>query len=822
MKSSYQSTNKKSQNKYANVSTSDSIKNSNDEFVMEKLDDLNKKMLKYEKKSNNLSQLKNSSKKSQNFLKCLKWNYNNEDNWTIIENNIELIVKKFNKEDINNLIESIKSKNLEDIFNQSYSPFENPNTIGPLNSLEYLIEATYYFYPTEEEIMRSDKFILTPYIHKFRSIKGDGNCFFRGIIFYFLEYVILSKNIMLMKEILYLFNDKISLENKKIQKNEYIRENITNINIEQVSIILFIIIKYLDERINDELSAYTILLKAFLYYKEFDYGMIFFTRYLLYEYISENETKIYSKENNVELGTLLPDKYIREKNGKNEYLFQDFYKELLTMGEFIEKIGVYIAPYVLNCELNILFYNYGNEENSIKELNYKCGKYTEFEINLILRKNHYDIYYKEYFYQKFYREMDILIDNNENLIFFNSLKQTQNEFEKSKSNNNSIKNSDNENHPKNSKITLKKLNSNIISNNKNTIINSSLPISNLNNSNIKEIFSKNNINASKKKFDRKKRGATMKGTNPLTFNQFQNKPINSSNNIDNENMPKCIQCKKQYNHQENVFSLCKNCLFIELKNRILQAYLSYLERGYTKNCEKRLNNFISNIKCSISLQKNIYLNIAIKNSGYTFKYIFDEIRETMCLVCGGNIENKNYFFDLPCKCKICKKDCFDKYVKCIEDMNKMVLIDDGKEEEQEEEELVIIPFTECPCGFNYNLKAFMDIIKKLDKMNEKSYKKIFEQQIKNNWKWICMICRQNFKKKNQYFRLYLSDDNINKDLLKKFELKHLICKKCCEDNNIIKENEIKYYCRFCNSEHLIDYIKKVNSDNKTESDCIIT
>ena len=116
----------------------------------------------------------------------------------------------------------------------------------------------------------------------------------------------------------------------------------------------------------------------------------------------------------------------------------------------------------------------------------------------------------------------------------------------------------------------------------------------------------------------------------------------------------------------------------------------------------------------------------------------------------------------------------------------------------------------------------MDIIKKLDKMNEKSYKKIFELQIKNNWKWICMICRQNFKKKNQYFRLYLSDDNINKDLLKKFELKHLICKKCCEDNNIIKENEIKYYCRFCNSEHLIDYIKKVNSDNKTESDCIIT
>ena len=163
--------------------------------------------------------------------------------------------------------------------------------------------------------------------------------------------------------------------------------------------ILYIIVNNLDNEIDYNFTPYTILLKVFLFSQEFDYGIIFFTRYLIYDFISENENKIISS-NNIEekLGNLLPDKFIEKSNEKVEYLFENFYKELLTMGEYIEKIVVYVAPYVFNFDLNILYYNYLNSDNSIKELTYKCGKYTDLEINLLFRYNHYDIIYKKFFY----------------------------------------------------------------------------------------------------------------------------------------------------------------------------------------------------------------------------------------------------------------------------------------------------------------------------------------------------------------------------------------------------------------------------------------
>ena len=116
------------------------------------------------------------------------------------------------------------------------------------------------------------------------------------------------------------------------------------------------------------------------------------------------------------------------------------------------------------------------------------------------------------------------------------------------------------------------------------------------------------------------------------------------------------------------------------------------------------------------------------------------------------------------------------------------------------------------------------MINELDKIKEdKRYKKIYEKQIKNNWKWLCIICRESFSKRKSYYRLFLSDKKIDKDLLEKIELKHLICKACSLNYNIGNpEKEItKIFCKFCNSEHLIDYVKKVDKENKTISECII-
>lgn len=85
-------------------------------------------------------------------------------------------------------------------------------------------------------------------------------------------------------------------------------------NLSIVTQILYIIINYME--MDNTSETYIILLKVFLYCEGFDFGIIYFTRYLLYEYISSNENKIYSKENQIELGCFLPEEFTKDKGEK--------------------------------------------------------------------------------------------------------------------------------------------------------------------------------------------------------------------------------------------------------------------------------------------------------------------------------------------------------------------------------------------------------------------------------------------------------------------------------------------------------------------------
>ena len=120
------------------------------------------------KESINIFQTKNSHKLGNEFLKCRKWKYIDEENWNEIEDKLELIGAKLDQKELNKIINDIKLNNLNAIFDENHLPAQYPYTIGPLNSLNYLIENTYYFNQTEEEIMLNDRKILEPYINKFR------------------------------------------------------------------------------------------------------------------------------------------------------------------------------------------------------------------------------------------------------------------------------------------------------------------------------------------------------------------------------------------------------------------------------------------------------------------------------------------------------------------------------------------------------------------------------------------------------------------------------------------------------------------------------
>ena len=352
----------------------------------------------------------------EDFLSSRKWDYTDNNKIKIIDDKIKLIYENMDKRTLEILNRKIDKCDLNYLYN-NFNPREVINRIGTLSSLDFLIETTYY--PPENFIkqMFSDKKNLEKYVYKFRNILGDGDCFYRGLIFSYLENIVLINNINLMKELLVLFYDKINTKNPLVKQKDYLRE-IKKMNISIVYQILYILLNCMKK--NGVQNTYFILLKVFLYCKEFDYGIIYFTRYLLYEYISTNENKIYSKENPIKIGCFLPENFVEDRGDKDEYFFENYYSlQLMKPKTFAEKIVIYIAPFVFNCDLNILIYDYGSD-SLIQEKKFKSDKKSEFQINLLFRKAHYDLYYTKEFYLKHSDFLDLIQNIQENITYLNS------------------------------------------------------------------------------------------------------------------------------------------------------------------------------------------------------------------------------------------------------------------------------------------------------------------------------------------------------------------------------------------------------------------
>lgn len=664
----------------------------------------------------------------KNFLSNRKWECDSNE----LDNKINVILEEMNMSQLKELQKQIRACNLDVVYNNNH-PEQSDDNLGTLSSLDFLIETTYYSQPSSVDMMFSDKEKLEKYLYKYRPVLGDGDCFYRGIIFSFLENIILTNNLMLMKEILILFNEKINKNNPLVKTKEYL----SPLKILKTSIVnqaLYTLVKEMEKNDNDTISLYEILLKLFIYCKDFDYGIIYFTRYLLYEYISLNEDKIFSKDTQIELGCFLPEEFVKDKGDKNEYFFEKFYTfQLMKPKTFAEKIVIYIIPFVFNVNLNILIYDYG--ANSFIEEKKFESENSKYEINLLFRKNHYDIYYKKDFYSKYNRILDRLLNIFENICFLNS------------------------------KIPKELLNQ---KNNQNKDNNQSEVDEHL----------------------------------EILFDKEQN---------NHNNISSCLDCKKNYEHKENVFGLCNDCLLNTLKTQILTNYIEYIKKGinYMGN-EERLHSFFRSVKCSISNYKDIPLQTAIFNSGYKFEDLFLEIRKINCLYCGNSLINDNFYVELPCNCRICKKECFEEYINYTK--KKLEIRENQKGDKY------FLPLN-CYCGYNYNLNSLIYMINEMKKKELKDEIKMYQQFLKQYCKWKCMICQKNFNIHYNYFRLFFTDDKIDKQSLNMMGNKHLICQFCARQYSIDIGKDI--FCFFCKSKHIIENIKEVNYNNEVESDCII-
>ena len=267
--------------------------------------------------------------------------------------------------------------------------------------VEVMVEQTYCYDKFLKNQMIEEACYLKRIMNCWRRVAGDGNCFYRSVIFSWLEYLIFNKKINTLKIVmanLYTKFDPNYVKNKELPL--YIKKQFITEERFLVLAILEIIIRQLKQ--NQIEKAYLTLLKAFNVTRVFDRIMIFYLRYILYEFISDNQAKLYRKDFPVLLGNLLPQEYERDDG---TFLYKEYFiKDLLKFYTCAEKLAVYLVPFVLKVNLNIVFYYFGNDcdiENKFFSCYLPNKDKIKDTINVLYRKAHYDVCYTKEYYNNF-------------------------------------------------------------------------------------------------------------------------------------------------------------------------------------------------------------------------------------------------------------------------------------------------------------------------------------------------------------------------------------------------------------------------------------
>ena len=296
-------------------------------------------------------------------------------------------------------------KNFITYFKHPVNSTKSTIAIGALFPLERLIE---YAFNNDSELLNqmiSKHHLYKQYIFNYRTIKGDGNCYYRAVMFRYFEIIILNKEISLLRNIIIdmkkSFNSDEIISRKEIKMNTIFKA--------ELPLKIMIIILDLIQKDNVELAHY-IFLKSLLICPIFDFGLIFYFRYIIYSYIKENEDKLYLQSFPIKIGNLLPSKYETEVG---EFLFDSFYQNyLLKMFMDAEKIIVYLTPFVLGMNLDIIIFD--DESELIKKISYE-GKPKNFfneKIFLMNRKNHYELIYTKNDNEKYADLFEKYINND--------------------------------------------------------------------------------------------------------------------------------------------------------------------------------------------------------------------------------------------------------------------------------------------------------------------------------------------------------------------------------------------------------------------------
>ena len=655
------------------------------------------------------------------------------------QNFIEKVINKIAKGEVINKL----SAHLKTVSCNFKTSFSN-SSLGGISPLTFLIESFYKADLGKEKEIKDKYNLLKPYIYNFRTINGDGNCFYRATIFRYLEILVLNKKVDILRNVIY--DVMQSFQSEELNKRRIILNS--DIKPDLTLKILILILDLLNKNLIQE--AHQTLVKCFCTCRKFDYCLIFYLRYILYKYIKENENKIYLKSFPIKIGNLLPSQY---ENQKGEFLFNSFYENyLLKFYTDAEKIIIYLTPFVLGIELNIIVFDL-DQQDVLQKFIYEGNSdiKTGDVISLLNNRNHYEIVYtekdnekyKNYFYFYENRIQSQII--NKNTKFPSTKKnydidEKQNDYKPVSFSNLKVSEiNENENETE-TKILLKKEYINNIKNNNNQ------NYTNLKDNNIEN--HNNNQNNENKRF------------------LGNNNPISNKNNIIN-----CRKCQKEI-QLNNLDNLCEKCI----KQKIFNVYLDSIQKD--ENPIKYLfdeNKF--NLDKIIPIYNANFKDKLDKNT------IIKHINDKICIFkeeCSNKSQKK-----LPCQCELCEH--FIEYFKHFNFKKHF----------------------KCSCLTPYSRKKMFKlgtIFLNISEDISKNLAKYFEERTS----FYCCIRKEkllsNEKANGFYFQssendmLNLDPKNINKFLSL---IKHYVCQRCL--NNMPKN----FTCEICEISH---YIKK--KDNK--------
>ena len=180
---------------------------------------------------------------------------NSETENYLIVRKLPEIPDKIYKETKNKILDKDSQKKLYEQLQNVNIDFKDPEchiSIGGISPLSYLIKKNYNFDKQKEKEMQDKYKVLEPFGYNFRAIFEDGNCFYREVIFRYLEILVLGKNAEILKKIV--FDVMESFKSEELKKRRIIINK--DIERELTYQILFLIIHLLEK--NEIIETYKI------------------------------------------------------------------------------------------------------------------------------------------------------------------------------------------------------------------------------------------------------------------------------------------------------------------------------------------------------------------------------------------------------------------------------------------------------------------------------------------------------------------------------------------------------------------------------------